>query len=223
MNPIKDIDDVIQHWDIFTDNWKSLYAFLLYTDEDAALAAYVREHFYELDQLSGNFCFIFLIDQPSRAWRRQATDRDYWKQFQFRQRVWEGFLESRPYDKAKAYKIAEYLGVPPRQMPCVVFFKDISDQEVLIYSLSTADSAKEISTEFREVFSVLAKSVKRVDGEIRDMTKEGIEKKRQAMWDDLQSYIRKQKTKGLIARVLASPAVESVGDVLKKVVVSLLG
>jgi hypothetical protein len=94
---------------------------LLYTDEDVHVASYIRTHYDNLDELSGESCNVYFIENPSavdpfRFWRALLTEKLYV--------VWKilGWAEHVPYDKAQAYALARQLGVPYDALPCACIF-----------------------------------------------------------------------------------------------------
>ena len=207
MNPIRSIEEVIENWDIFGGRWRSIYAFFLYTNEDKNIARYVREYFHELDRLSGSKCLIFLIDKPPKSWEEEAKAREYWAEFKFRQWVWEGFTEIIPYDRSKAYEIAEFLSISPRFIPCLVFFRNINETELLVYPLDNSWSDEKSTKEFRELFSVVQKSIEDA---------EDIEKQKELIWDELKTYVRRKNVERKTMQFLMHPLTRSIGDVFKQ-------
>ena len=212
MNPIRNLEEVIEHWDIFESKWRSLYAFFLYTNEDRNIARYVREYFHELDRLSGNECLIFLIDKPPRTWEEEARTRDYWEEFTFRAIVWEGFKEVMPYDRSRAYEIAEFLGIRPNLIPCIVFFRNINEREILVYPLDNSWSDERLTREFRELFSAIREGCENIGDD------EGKEK----IWRNLERFIRRRSRRQRIVNFITHPLARSVGDVFKQILFRLL-
>jgi len=208
MNPIRSLKEVIENWDIFEGRWRSLYAFFLYTNEDRNIARYVREYFHELDKLSGKECLIFLIDNPPRTWEEESRIRDYWKEFTFRTRVWEGFKKVMPYDRSKAYEIAEFLGIPPRLIPCIVFFRSIDEREILFYPLDSSWSDERLTKEFRELFSA-------VRGKCENINDDNERKKQ--IWKNLKRFIRRRSREQIIVNFINHPIARSVGDVFRRI------
>jgi hypothetical protein len=92
---------------------------LLYTEDDADVAAYVRTHYHELDIASGAHCNLYFVENPGviapvRYWRPLLGAKLHaaWKLL--------GWASSAPYDKAHVYDIARQLGVRFDQLPCAV-------------------------------------------------------------------------------------------------------
>jgi hypothetical protein len=216
MNPIKDIQDVLRNWDVFEEGRWPLYAFFLYTDEDRNLAAYVRDSFRSLDTLSGNDCLIFLIDEPEEKWLQQARKREYWSEFQFRTQIWEGFTQSRPYDKSQAYDIARHFGLSPAKLPCVVLFKSIHDRELLVYPLDPRWAHEDLSQAFRELFSVTQETENRLNSHSLDY-EERRSRLKTEIWRDLKTYIRGKKTKRYLTHAFESPLVRTVGELITSI------
>lgn len=129
---------------------------LLYTDEDDELSIYVREHFDALDKLTGDWCSIYLLENPSPKWR-QAN-------YSWRKRIESGlnvsWFRSKPYDKSEAYDIARQLDIESSNLPCLVLISPSNLSEKLVLPI------REVSPEyFRKLFSTLEKLVKDVSSE----------------------------------------------------------
>jgi len=129
---------------------------LLYTDEDEKLSVYVREHFDALDRLTGDWCTIYLLENPSPKWRKANQN---WKKMIENSSPLKWF-RSKPYDKSEAYDIARELGVDVASLPCLILISPANLSEKLILPII------EISTEyFRQLFSTIEKLVKSIVSE----------------------------------------------------------
>ena len=178
MDPVTSIEEIVRHWHISEDDSASAYTFFLYTTEDENIARYVREHFFELDRLaglSGEKCLIFLIENPPKSGLDEARAREYWREFAFKTPVWTGFTEVMPYDQATAHEIGTYLGIHPRDIPCITFFQSIHDSQLVIYRLDNSWTDLELTEELRELFSfkdwerrITARSARREDQRRRE-------------------------------------------------------
>jgi hypothetical protein len=153
VNPITSIEEIVSHWDVSEDDQASAHAFFLYTDEDKNIARYVRELFFELHRLSEEKWLIFLIENPPKSPLDAARVREYWREVEFKTPVWTGFTEVMPYDQAIAHEIGTYLGIHPRDIPCLTFFRSIHDSQLVIYRLDNAWTEGELTEELRDLFS----------------------------------------------------------------------
>jgi hypothetical protein len=130
----------------------SFMAVLLYTDEDTELAKYVRLNFASLDKMSGSDCKVFVIERPPQMKLSEIVD--YWKELLTfgTYALWGsvGWTSTKPYDKSSAYHLAQQLGVFPHQLPCIVFFDEITDEGKVIIPIQG-----EPVTFFRELFGSL--------------------------------------------------------------------
>ena len=129
---------------------------LLYTDEDYELSLYIREHFDALDKLTGDWCTIYLLENPSPKWRKANNN--------WRKRIESGlnasWFRSKPYDKSEAYDIARQLNIESSSLPCLVLISPLNFSEKLVLQI------REVSPEyFRKLFSTLEKLVKKVGSE----------------------------------------------------------
>ena len=206
MNPIRSLEEVRENWDIFEGKWRSLYAFFLYTNEDRNIARYIREYFHELDRLSGNGVLIFLIDKPPKTWEEEAKIRDYWREFTFRTRVWEGFKEVIPYDRSRAYEIAEFFGIRPRLIPCIVFFRNINEREILFYPLDNSWFDERLTNEFRELFSAVREGCENIGDD---------NERKEQIWKNLERFIRRRGREQRIVNFITHPLARSVRDVFR--------
>jgi hypothetical protein len=153
VDPITSIEEIVCYWHIAEDDGVSDHAFFLYTTEDKNIARYVREHFSELNKLSEEKRLIFLIENPPKSPLDEARVREYWREVEFKTPVWTGFTEVMPYDQAAAHEIGTYLGIHPRDLPCITFFRSIHDSQLVIYRLDNSWTDGELTEELRKLFS----------------------------------------------------------------------
>ncbi|MCC8250203.1 hypothetical protein [Saccharothrix luteola] len=129
--------------------WPRLWGALLYTEEDAALATYVRLHFDELNALSGPLLRVFVVERPP-DWRRALK---YWRRHLepelLRPLAALRWLSRAPYDKSGLYDVARELGVDPELFPCLVLFGG-SDDRTIVFPIESADPAS-----LRELFGTI--------------------------------------------------------------------
>ncbi|AOX03600.1 hypothetical protein BJP34_32950 [Moorena producens PAL-8-15-08-1] len=123
---------------------------LLYTDEDEKLSLYVRKHFDALDKLTGDWCTIYLLENPSPKWR-QANHN-------WRRMIESGldlnWFRTKPYDKSEAYDIARELNVELSNLPCLVLISPDNLSERLVFEI------QEVSASYlRKLFSTIEKLV----------------------------------------------------------------
>jgi hypothetical protein len=150
---IRSVEEIVGQWQISEDNLASAYAFFLYTTEDKNIARYVREHFPELERLAGENYLIFLIENPPKSRQDETRAREYWREVEFKTPVWTGFTEVMPYDQATAHEIGTYLGIHPRDLPCITFFRSIHDSQLVIYRLDNAWTDAKLTEELQDLFS----------------------------------------------------------------------
>ena len=111
--------------------WPRLWGALLYTEEDAELATYVRTHFDELNALSGKHLRLFVVERPP-DWKRA---KKYWRAHLepplLRALSTMRWLKTMPYDKSGLYEVARELGIAADQFPCLVLFGGTSDESIV--------------------------------------------------------------------------------------------
>lgn len=150
---------------LFSSGRSLIPGVLLYTDEDYELSLYVRKHFDALDKLTGDWCTIYLLENPSPKWLqasqnlRKAIGASLHTNW-FGGKLYENWFRSKPYDKSEAYDIARQLNVESSSLPCLVLISPTNLSEKLVLQI------REISPEyFRKLFSTLEKLVKRISSE----------------------------------------------------------
>lgn len=129
-----------------------LWGAVLYTDEDAGIAAYIRRYFLELNILSGGTLRLLVVEKPS-DWREA---KKYWREhldpetFQmFAQLRW---LFYKPYDRRRVYEIAAALNVRADQLPCIALLAPSSNEPPLVFPIPASPTPDY----FRKLFSQLA-------------------------------------------------------------------
>jgi hypothetical protein len=131
-----------------------LLATLLYTDEDVELAQYIRLNYASIDKMSGPDCSIFILERPPKI--SLAETIGYWKERlpyeAYALFAGKGQTRTKPYDKTSAYDIARQLGVFPDQLPCIVFFEQIRDEDKVVIPIQG-----NLSEFFRTLFGSIQK------------------------------------------------------------------
>jgi hypothetical protein len=111
---------------------------LLYTDEDASIAEYIRYNFAALDEMTGHHLNVYTIEEPTSV---QGISANLYWQAKLEKTKYDflhlmGWTQSKPYNKNQSYKIARVLGVYPDSLPCVVLFGDIKSNEKVVVTIS---------------------------------------------------------------------------------------
>lgn len=129
---------------------------LLYTDEDEELSLYIREYFDALNNLTGDWCTIYLLENPSPKWKKANNN---WRKI-IESGLNVSWFRSKPYDKSEAYDIARQLNIESSSLPCLVLISPLNISEKLVLQI------RDVSPEyFRKLFSTLEKLVKKVGNE----------------------------------------------------------
>lgn len=112
---------------------KLWFGIILYTDEDKNLANFVRLHFRELHEMSGENCLFFVIEKPDDKWIPDVKEKLGSLAGKYLDALWDrlGTETFQPFDKTKSYEIARQFNVKPSQLPCVIFFTDLKTRESL--------------------------------------------------------------------------------------------
>ncbi|MEM6400032.1 MAG: pentapeptide repeat-containing protein [Cyanobacteria bacterium P01_D01_bin.116] len=123
---------------------------LLYTDEDEQLSLYIRKNFDAFDKLTGDWCTIYLLENPSPQWRKANQN---WKRI-IKSGLDLSWFRSKPYDKSEVYDIARELNINLSNIPCLVLISPENLSEKLVFEI------KEVSPKyFRNLFSSLEKLI----------------------------------------------------------------
>ena len=128
------LEGVINNNKILRDlNGWVFFALILYTEEDKVLSTYIREHILDIHEMSGS-CIFFVIEEPSTEWLTEAKRYLGTLTEIYFDTIWKrlGVDSYKPFDKSKAYEIARHFGIQPKQLPCIIFFTELSSQEIVI-------------------------------------------------------------------------------------------
>jgi hypothetical protein len=130
-----------------------LYAFLLYTEMDEDLVAFLRRAYW-LHTLSGSDCLVSVFENPTN-WGEQW--KKYWQEklgpdFNRMSRDW---YKLQPLDRDSAFSLADRLGVDKNALPCIVFLESFGDRRIMCLPI-VADRVK-----YREYFQSLFAAVSR--------------------------------------------------------------
>jgi hypothetical protein len=133
MNPVTSFQEVLENKSAFEGRYE-IYAFFLYTESDQTLAKYVREHYFEVEELTGRNCLVFFADKP-QYWEDRLDKERYWEKIGISKELWKGFLNTVPYRSEEIIRIADVFHVSVKNIPCIVFFPDLHSQEIVISQL----------------------------------------------------------------------------------------
>jgi hypothetical protein len=212
MNPIRSFQELTDHYkDWKQEGWapNRIFACLLYTTSNSNIGRYVRNHFRELDSLSGE-CLIFVADRPRGF--HDYMFRDY------NMRFWDGvggveenwWKETTPYDDVEIYGVAEHLGIDRGAIPCLVFFKDLGSREFIVYPLGDGRDESLLTEKLSGLFAAANQTVKSQAGQSSAMTLEESEKRKQLRWEALKSYVKNDQKEytGTLVILLAANVLE---------------
>jgi len=219
MNPIVSLE---YYNEDYINNFQGMVSWLLYSDMDVNFAKYVKESWNALDKISGRHCLVTLIEEPY-----SDENVDYWKQIGLSENnskriyeyllkekpdEWEAkvdnwFLNFKPYDRNVHIEIAERLGIPYTEMPCLVFYTNANSKEYLVYGFSNEWSFDHISEHMKAVFTAVRESA---DEKWDYDAPQDI--KRKNILSDLESDFKKIRAAKFIRRITNNT---SVGNVIK--------
>jgi hypothetical protein len=169
--PIRSINDIL-----ITDSILSrieseppiIGAILLYTEWDVTLAEFIRNDIDEVDELAGQHCNVFVIEEPTERWiakNKDSLKREIRENFDF---LWKrlDWASSKPYNKSEAIEIARRFLIEPEDLPAVILFNSGNDKDYLLISLNnilpdiTDDVEQDYRRFFRKFFSLTSRASK---------------------------------------------------------------
>ncbi len=162
LQPIFNLAQLLQNWDLFKQKEYPFYACLLYTDQDVEIAEYIKKNYNEVDRMSGRSCLVFAIEKPPEEDKDKILPmiKDNSNPFFYDLSK----KQSHPFDKTMAYEIANHLGVGLDNFPCVVLFKDIKEDEPILFKISQNITNDEFTEFFRNLFTLTIYNNERDDG-----------------------------------------------------------
>ncbi|NEP42384.1 MAG: hypothetical protein F6K25_04525 [Okeania sp. SIO2G4] len=100
----------------------------LCTDGDAEIVDYMMNNFEDFDELTGKWCYIYVLEKKGINWKLFIK---YWK-YLLLSELHEIFkpirlFTKKPFNRNESYKIARDLGVPIAQLPCLVFLPPLTE------------------------------------------------------------------------------------------------
>jgi len=139
-----------------------VYAFFLYSSEDAQVAEFMRAKGGWLHSLSGKDCLIAVLEQPTQwgeGWEK------YWKErlgSEYDQ-LSEQWKKLKPFDLDYCYELASKLDIKKNEIPCIVFLESALEEKVLC--LPIIPEVGKYREYFEDVFTAVQFAVKSQKGE----------------------------------------------------------
>ncbi|MBD3190414.1 MAG: hypothetical protein GF308_07205 [Candidatus Heimdallarchaeota archaeon] len=204
---IKSIDNI----EVFADcptlsksRYYPVYAFLLYTSANENLASFLNNNLRQVESMTRGNCLLYLLDYQIAE---EGVGEDWKSSFDHVQ-----FLRFKEYEILRAgnslvYPIADFFGLLPRDLPCLVFFRDIQTKRPIVYRIQNSLSGYELTQEFERIFSIITK-------EVRKSKKWNTDPSRR-IWSRLQLYRITRKVSITKIGVASHPTMEKIADVLK--------
>lgn len=195
MGPIPGFDQVQVVWLRLEKEGFSLFGFLLYTSSDRVVVDYMKEGIFDLDILSGDECYIFVIESPSKEWIEltKQSNHSWWRLFgreHFEKEnknidsgrkglslLEKNIVENNRdctivignencislnqiieppsnllFNRAEALNVAKHFGLGSKDVPCLIFFKDLKSDVIWKSSIGEFESQKELKNFFRDFF-----------------------------------------------------------------------
>jgi len=195
LNNIVDFENYLKK----TDNDETrIHGIVLCTPMDY-LWMYFRHYHESIDSLAKNSCLLFEIH----------TEYFYHYPSDIPVSTMEYIQKKEPelFDKINnsknihisftAYDMTHYLKIKPNKLPCIVFFKDPSDMDLLVYSFTRNNDKPiddmKITTELRDLFSAIM-----IDDE--NITKN---KQRDKRWKKLVQFVDKKDSENIFTQTIS--------------------
>ncbi len=117
-----------------------------------------------------------------------------------------GYAWKKP-NLAVSYKIVTQLEKLQKDLPCILFFQTLKDNDVLLYPIDSKAEWDEINSELEKLFSVIHESVQKSKKKNKDVEAE--------LWKRLKQYNFMRKTKKIAVKAFDLLA-DTIGAILKK-------
>lgn len=221
MKPITNIRQVLNNWEYFERSEIPLFAFILYTDEDENTAGYIKENFWNLHALTSKYCTIFLIDKPRDPVDGKEAEKylvDVLSRIIKKDPTAKNLYKNLPYDKTQAYKIANFLGIPPNKLPCIVFFTDIYENDLIVFQLNENWTKREYTQQFRNIFSIIQDTISKLD---MDCIYPEDEEYQIKLKKQLLKYVIKEAAKNKIEMIITHPITKTIAEILKSSILEI--
>jgi len=222
MEPIKNLQEILENWDVFENEEFPLYAFLLY-EENCSIATYTRKNLIKLDEMSGKNFLFFLIEKPPEDWQKRVSDRQYSKIIQFRENIRHGYNEIQPYDKTNVLDVEEHFSLLPNQIPCMVFFKSIKEKDMLVLRLDTSWDEKTFLKTFTDLFSEFIQLERKLritrTSSFSYMSKKEKKDTQDKYWNTLRNYVIKKKGLFTANVIYSHPVSKEILEILEDIIV----
>jgi hypothetical protein len=191
-----------------------LFAIFLYTEEDENLAWYIRQHVRELHQMTGNQCWFFTIERPTKEWNLDIRCSLGELAEEYFNALWErlGVDNFKPFEKTQAYHIGERLGVTPKQFPCVAFFSGLRTRELVIVEINdfVDASLENVEEEYTRFFRILFSVSRQVTTDSKEKWLSKFEKQLRKEWKDAT----RQEIKPIGSVEIATSLIETLGTII---------
>lgn len=170
----------------------SLYGVMLYSDADKNFIDYLQDAHDALSKMSGEDIFLFWFehfeeesiilwdpDEDPEA-RREDIDRN------------------------DSLRLARELEIPAKHTPCLLFCRDLEDQEAVTYAIDNSLSHSEMSEHFKRVLDAAAETVDELETDDGHLYRE-LEAKFQAI--EIKQWVKRVVSNESISNLLKAIAI----------------
>lgn len=224
---VKSLSQLMESWDKIqadADEKKQIFAFLLYYTSQKNINYYVFNYSYEIGEMAGRSCKIFMIAHPPKEYLSDERYQHWVEEFHGGPQALDELrglpVAYSPYSPSRNQEVATALGLKPNQLPCIVFFKDFESHEIIVCPIPTyvydKDKAKDrnindiILGRFQGVFSAIQFSA----NEEREISPE---MQREERWRRLEKYVKgvTRNDKIIGGYETSKREAKSIGEILK--------
>jgi len=196
MEPVINMQSILDSWEKYYKKYSGLYAFLLYSQVDRDFSRYIRtvDYWNDLHVMSTDKCLIFVFEEPEE-------DLQFWSFVldEDENSLVDEQYKTRPYSFQNIYKIVDEFKIPYKELPCIVFFKDLEDADICWVSLKIDKEDEYYRSNPDEFWTFTFR-------ELFWMIETGLENKK-AMFEDFKSRLKKREFKIKITNLVSKLSV----------------
>ena len=165
-----------------------IYGILLYTSMDH-MYHYVHKYYHTLDSMAKPSCGLLTATDTYYSKTSEEVNERKTELLKEEPELRELLRTRKSSDTYTSYDLAYYLKITPDKFPCILFFKNPEEMEMICYTLridfSKTDGESQLTNLFREVFSAIW---------IEDETIVK-EKQEELRWNKLKQFLEKKRRK----------------------------
>ena len=202
------LDDILENWDEFKPSPPRLkgFAFLLYSSMDQNIARFVDTYCSMLDSMTGPDFEVFVLQQIDNFISRYSRKPDRPSEMTV------SLITPLSAPIGASFDVVRYFSLDAEEVPCIIIFQNLHDEEVLVYPLDGTWNDKRLNAEFKAVSSVVQRALRKAGEMIGDdWTEETWDAAMAAFWKELTKGIKRRRRKSRVITIA-----EGIGNLLKQ-------